>query len=267
MATRQVPWLIAFLLSLGLVLALAPVNWSAPVKSSWWHLIGRPSGLITKQTHGLRSVLDLVRHLRDLAADNDHLEADNIDLRAQLESLVQVEHENELLRAELDFVGSQRDAFTFLPATIISRSPSTYLQTVVVGRGRHDGVLLGSLATSNGFVIGRVIELTETTATIRLITASRSLLPITLTTSRATGLVKGGLTGLTAEDLPNDLEIVPGEGVVTSGLDQEIPAGLPVGTVDHVLTTKTDFIQRAAIHSPITMSKLETVILLNPKTS
>lgn len=266
MNARRPVWIIGLLFVCGLGLTFAPSGWLQPLKSTWWRIIGRPSAVVTQQASGAYSGLDIIRNLRELTEESARLEADNLTLKARVDSLLEVEHENELLRGELGFVARERDVFDFIPAEIISRSPLTYLQSVVVNRGTREGVTVGLVATSNGFVIGRVEAVTETSATIRLITASRSLIPITLMTSRATGLLKGGLAGITAEDLPSDLEIVPGEEVITSGLGQEVPAGLPLGTVDHILSGQTDFIQRAAIHSPIKFSKLETINLVKPKT-
>jgi rod shape-determining protein MreC len=264
---KRLPFICGLLFSLGLFFVFASPSWLQPLKSSWWRLTSRPTGLVTEGATSSRTVIDVVRELRNLTLENQRLEGEKLQLAARLQELEQVSHENELLRAELDFVATNRTTFDFVPAEIISRSPSTYFQSIVVNRGAQQGLLVGQIATSSGFMIGRVESVTDGTATIRLITASRSLVPITLATSRATGLLKGGLAGLTAEDLPNDLTIVPGEGVVTSGLGGEVPSGIPLGTVDRVLNAETDFIQRAAIHSPIKFSKLELILILKPKIS
>lgn len=230
-----------------------------------WQVAATPLGEASDATREARSIIDLVRSIRTLHQESLDLKAESLRLQAELESLGEVRHENELLRRELGFAEVERAKYDLTPATIIGRSPSSFLQQITVDRGTRDGIVVGQAVVSQGFLIGHVIEVTTTTATVELITASRSKLPITLSSSRATGILQGGLAGLTAEELPSDSQVESGEGVITSGLGQIIPAGIPVGSVERVLSVESDFVARAAIHSPIAFSKLEIVLILQPK--
>lgn len=259
------PWFITLAI-IGLLFALFP-GFTQPAKSLFLRLISSPSGVLTEQAQDIRAIFIFTRELRTLLLTNAALETENLALKAQLMHEQQLAHENELLRTELGVIAKQAATFDFLPAAIIGRSPSTFLQYLVIDQGSWAGVRVGDAVVSQGFLIGRVESTLEQTATVRPITASRSLIPIILVTSRATGLLEGGLAGLAAVDLPSDVSIEPGEGVTTSGLGQEIPEGIPVGTVDRLLSRETDFVQKAAIHSPIKFSRLEKVFVVKPKSS
>lgn len=254
------------LLLVGLGIFIAPHGLGLP-EGLVLRLIIPPASAATEAARESRSLIDIIRSIRTLHQENATLKADNLRLQAELDSLRDVQHENSVLRNELGFAADERDRFELTPAQVVGRSPSTFLQFIIIDQGSADGVSVGQGVVSQGFLIGRVTEVAAQSAHVELVTASRSLIPIVLSQSRSTGLLKGGLAGLTGEELSADIEIVPGEGVLTSPLGEIVPGDLPVGTVTMKLSTDSDIIQRVQISSPIEFSKLETVIVLRPRTN
>ncbi len=250
---------------LAIVVTFVPPQHLRGIRSVYWRAMASTSLSTTGQARTVRSWIDILREIRDLHQQNETLKATNLRLQADLDRLQGVEHENEVLRGELGFVQANKTAYDFFPAQIISRSATTFSQTVTINQGARNGVAVDQGVISQGFVVGRVIDVTDQTAQVRLITSSRSKIPIQLGESRATGLLSGGLAGLTGDELPNDVTVIPGESVVTSNLGGAIPAGLPVGTVEKVLSVPSAFVTQVAIHSPIAFSKLETVVVVRSK--
>ena len=69
-------------------------------------------------------------------------------------------------------------------------------------------------------------------AQVLLITDSSSGVGVTLSQSRVQGILKGGTDDLCElHYVMNEETVARGEPVITSGLDQVYPKGLPVGTV------------------------------------
>lgn len=252
-------------LVVGLLVTLAPTPLLRGLRTVYWHAFAATDRTATKSAQSGRSVIDVIRQIRNLAKENETLKSTNLKLQAEVDRLQEVDHENSILRGELGFVQANKTAFTFTPATIIGRSPATSLQTVTIDQGSRDGVAVDQGVTSQGFFIGRIIDVTDHTASVQLITSGRSKVPIILSQSRATGLLLGGLAGLIGDQLPNDIQVVPGEGVVTSNLGNTIPAGLPVGTVQKVISAPSAFVTQVSIISPIAFSKLETVLVVKSK--
>lgn len=262
----QQPRLVWFLLAVGLAALLffvPPLNQST--KAAVWRLLGIPTDHADNLGSQTRSLIDGIRSIRTLHDEVIRLGEENLQLRAELTRRAEVDHQNELLRAELEFAHDYRDSFAIEPVAIIARDPATALQRVTVNRGARDGVQVTQVAMSQGFLIGRISAVTETTATLELITASRSRLPATLATSRAIGIVEGGLAGLMITELPADVAVTEGEPIVTAGLGELVPNGLPIGTIEHRLSPAGAFVQEFSVRSPIDFTKLELVMLLQPK--
>jgi len=230
-----------------------------------WRLVGRPTLEARMVGTDARSFIDDIRSIRTLRDEAARLAQENLALQAEVSRLKELEHENNLLRAELQFAGEYRDRFDFQPVTIVARAPATALQEITINRGSRDGIGISQAVASGGFLIGLVRDVAETTATVQLITASRSRLPAVTATSRTIGVIEGGLAGLALDELPADTVLPAGEMVSTSGLGEIVPNGLPIGTIDQRLSSTSAFVQRYAIRSPIDFAKLELVMVLRPK--
>ncbi|MBM2821139.1 MAG: mreC [Candidatus Berkelbacteria bacterium] len=200
-------------------------------------------------------------HLGSLANENQKLIKENLELQSQMSLLKEAQHENEILKKEIGFYNTRKD-LKLLPANIIGRSISGYLRTIIIDRGTNDGVKTGQAVVSDGYLVGTVQESLSNSSEVILITDYNSLVPVVLQDSRGTGLLRGGLSGLTVEDIPLNVDIKSGEQVVTSGLGGEIPFGVLVGKVNEVVSKKGEIFQKANINSPIQIYFLEFVFVV-----
>jgi cell shape-determining protein MreC len=87
------------------------------------------------------------------------------------------------------------------------------------------------------------------------------MIPVIGQDSRATGILRGGISGLSVTDLLIDATITTNESIVTSGLGGELPAGIPIGTIVEVQERKGDITKKASLRSPLDLSKLEMVFV------
>jgi len=96
---------------------------------------------------------------------------------------------------------------------------------------------------------------------VLLITDPSSGAGVTLEQSRVQGILKGGTNGVCAlHYVMNEETIARGEAVVTSGLDQVYPKGLPVGTVVNV---GDGMIYKDIIVKPsVDLNRLEMVLVV-----
>lgn len=201
--------------------------------------------------------------LNSLSKENQNLIKENLELQGQLAIIKEVQHENEILKKEIGFLSNKGD-LKLVPANIIGRSASGYLKTIVIDRGANDGVKENQAIISQGFLVGKVTQVFSNSAEVILITDNNSLIPVVLQDSRGTGLLRGGYSGLTVEDIPLNIPIKKGEQVVTSGVGGDIPLGLMVGTVDEVISHEGEIFQKVAVKSPIQIYFLEFVFVVLP---
>lgn len=232
-----------------------------PIKNFFYKIIAPPAKSINGAVGNVGSFFSDLGSIKNLVKENNRLNQENLELKAQISDLKELEHENSILRQELGFSQGQKN-FQLIPADVIGQSPTGFLQTIKIDHGSNDGIKVGQAVISNGFLVGIVEDLGPNYSDISLINNNRSIVPVVLQQSRGTGLLTGGLAGLTVTDIPLDINIIKNEVVVTSGLGNEINSGIPVGYIEKTISSASDIFQKATITSPINFSKLEFVFIV-----
>lgn len=213
----------------------------------------------TKATRKSISLFTIVTSLRDLARENAQLHGRINELEAEVAQLKEVKHENEILRQELKFTQETEDGY--VPAQLIGRTPIGTVKDLIINRGSRDGLVAGQAVLAQGYLIGVTAEVQERQSTVSLISNPSSLVPIMLQESRSTGLLRGGISGLTITDILIDATINADETIVTSGLGGKLPVGIPVGKVLAVTAQKGDITKKATVTTPVDTTKLEVVFI------
>lgn len=191
----------------------------------------------------------------------DALEEQNAELRARLAELEEARQENERLRALVDFAEERRLAK--LGAHVIRRPVSIWEGVIVVDRGSVDGVESGMPVIAAQGLIGQVAEVSPHSATVRLLTDQQSGVAALVQSTRATGVVRGSVTGelslgfIDREQLPQ-----PGDVVLTSGLGGVYPAGIVVGDVTAVDDRRGELYPRVTVESRVQVDRVEEVFIL-----
>ena len=207
---------------------------------------------------------DAANAIADLTADEDSItalqeaNAELVDLLAQADEYRQ---EAERLQALLDL----RDAYDIegVAANVIGRSTTAWDQTITIDKGSDDGIDTGLTVMGSSGVVGMVVDVTESTATVRLITDPQSGAAAMVQSSRAEGIVTGSLEGLLyLEDLDADADVEVGDIVVTSGLGGSYVSGLVIGTVVKVESQAGDTSIRAVVSPNEDASTLEEVLVV-----
>ena len=83
-----------------------------------------------------------------------------------------------------------------------------------------------------------------------------------LQTSRAKGILRGGISGLILENITQDVEYEPGEYVVSSGLDGEIKPGILIGKTGSLESSTSDLFKNISVEPLFDLSKLELVFII-----
>jgi rod shape-determining protein MreC len=149
------------------------------------------------------------------------------------ERLLELEAENQQLQLALgDVKAVGKDS---LAAPIIGRAANQWWQQVLIGRGEKDGVKVGSPVQAAGGVVGYVIQVTAHTSKVLLISDPHSSVGAIVSRTRTPGYVRGKSTDeLEMRFFQKDLQITPGDVVVTSAASTLFPKGLPIGIIQSV---------------------------------
>ncbi len=102
-----------------------------------------------------------------------------------------------------------------------------------------------AVITDTGVMIGKIAEVFPEYSIVRSLDSTISKVSVTvLNAGRSLGLLVGDLEfGVNVEKLPATEKTNNGESVITSGQEERIPAGIPVGTVRDAVYKEGDLFQ------------------------
>jgi len=174
--------------------------------------------------------LESVTTLRDLKAQNIRLSEENVRLQKWYESALKLQAENQSFRELLNVKADP--ALTFVTARVISDAGGSFVKSVLLPVGARDRVQKGNAVMSGHGLVGRVMEVGQSSSRVLLVTDLNSHIPVILQNTRTKAILAGKNQDLMKlERLPPDSGMTVGTRVVTSGDGGQLPADLPVGTI------------------------------------
>ncbi len=215
-------------------------------------------------TGTVRGWFQALAELRDARRVNEELQAEVYRLQQEVAQLLEARRENEGLREMLGLV--QKVSHEVTVAEIVARSPSNWLGSVTINRGRRDGVEPGMAVIAPGGVVGRVRNVTASTAEVLLITDSRSAVGGRVRDTNLPVLVEGTSRPVDqrviVRPLDGDGKIEVGDVIVTSGLSRIYPKGLPIGEIVAVQQTEGSLAHQGILQPYVDFDRLEWVAVI-----
>jgi rod shape-determining protein MreC len=159
-------------------------------------------------------------------------------------------------------------------ARVITTRPSNYEQTVQLDRGSASGIRPGHPVVNGLGVVGRVVQVSDTTALVRLITDPQTRVAVKAGTEADPSLIRGqGPDNPLSVDLrsqnnsANEPTVFVGDLVFTNGIAESLfPAGLPVAEVTRVRVREGTQVYDIEAEPIVDLDRLEyvTVLLYTP---
>ncbi|GAA1161744.1 rod shape-determining protein MreC [Nocardioides aquiterrae] len=216
------------------------------------------------------AVPDWFRSRDDMQQDLLRLQAENSRLRSDLAT---EDYDKNRLDEYDGLTAAARSLGTSLvPARVVGLGPSqSFSRTVTIDAGSDAGVRPDLTVLNNDGLVGRVLRVTRTTATVLLIVDADSVVGARVGRSMQVGLLHG--RGVLGSDGRLDLELVdqtavPAEHdtVVTWGSEAGGPyvSGVPVGRVTHVYSSVRETTQRAVIDPFVDFGALDLLGVVVP---
>ncbi|MFQ5543346.1 MAG: rod shape-determining protein MreC [Nitrospiria bacterium] len=142
------------------------------------------------------------------------------------------------LQVILDF--KKRSRLDLITAEVIARNPAQWFDTIMINKGKRDGVQpdMGVLVPDG--VIGKVVNIGPDYAQIQLISDRNSAIGAIVQETRDAGIAQGMNAGtLRLKYLQHDSKVETGDRVVTSGMEGSFPKGLYIGEVVEIKNDKS----------------------------
>lgn len=219
------------------------------------------SGSTVSAGRKISSIFSLFSEIGSLRKDNQHLAEDLTRSKVDSAKLTELEAENIALKEQLEYKKAHPE-LKLLVARVIGLDPTNLYDTLVIDRGYSDGVSVGMAVTFLGVLVGKIDQVSTESSRVLLVTSKDSIVQVTLLGSRTNGILKGGISGMTLQDIPLDTQISANEEVITSGLGGSLPKGIFVGNAGREMSTKSDIFKTIEIKSTINFSKLELLFVV-----
>ncbi len=197
------------------------------------------------------------------AQENRQLKQALADAKTRLNQHEELTLANQRLRRLLDF--KETTNREVVAAEVVGMDPSPWFKTVVINKGKADGVEKGCPVVMAEGIVGQVIEVSKNFAKVLLMIDQNSAIDAILQRSRARGIIKGGTESQCLFDyLLRKHNVNVGDTLITSGLDGVYPKGLPIGKVTSVNRPPAGIFQKVTVAPFVDFEKLEEVVVMLP---
>lgn len=171
----------------------------------------------------------------DLKAENEALKIELLIHQRKVQQIASLAAENVRLRQLLN--ASQMLQDTVLIAELIGVSPNPLSHKVIINRGMKDGTFKGQPVLDAFGLMGQVIEVSENSSTVLLISDSTHAIPVQVNRNgvRAIAEGTGDLNALSLRHVSANTDIRVGDLLVSSGMGERFPVGYPVAEVLQVV--------------------------------
>lgn len=197
---------------------------------------------------------------KGLREENRHLRTEVLRLQREAEERREREMAYRRLADMLEY--REETGYNMVVAAVIGQDATNLFRTVLINKGKRDGLERNLAVVTPGGAAGRIIRVYSTTARVLLLTDRSSGVDAVVQRTRDQGVVQGlGLQQLEMKYLSRQSTVAVGDTVVTSGMEGVFPKGVRIGTVKNV--KKGGYLlQKVEISPPDGLDRLEEVFVL-----
>ncbi|MGQ9661646.1 MAG: rod shape-determining protein MreC [Kiritimatiellia bacterium] len=219
----------------------------------------------------VRNIFAVLSDAQAALAREQHLLEQIASLQAELASCRTLEKENVHMRAMLGL--SERKKLRVVAARVVSRGDLTgWWQTIRLDKGEVDGIATNMPVINADGLIGKTIEVARHSCEVLLISDPNCRVPCKPNRSAGGFGIARGSAGLTrtkanltmmtplyplqVDYLSGGGAIMPGDEVVTSGIDGVYPEGIVLGRVTRVSTDSSGLYRTADLTPGVDLQNL-----------
>ena len=199
---------------------------------------------------------------KELISEIELLEKNNLLLKSMVssQSILLIDIHN--LRSLLELKKNSKQEIII--GEVVVYAPSATSKQFIINKGLKNGIEIGQPVLSDQGLLGQIINVNETNSVVSLISNSNQLVPVQIMRTGNLSVLKG--TGDNNEleliYVSNKDDVIEGDMLVTSGIDEIYPSGLPVARVKKVKKNQNDALAFVACepHASLFSNKYVAVI-------
>ncbi len=178
-------------------------------------------------------------------------------LEQELHTLVRVIHIQENFHRETSGTNS------FKISSVIAHSGDISNRTLIIDKGKSDGVKVNFPVISENGVVGKILNVFPNHSVVLPITNSRFKLGVITEMTNIQGLMEADVYGNISMDMiRTGSPVNVGDVIVTSSVSTFFPRGYPIGRITRLLKDPEDVFMKAQISPYAKVNDLEQVIVL-----
>jgi len=249
--------LLFFIFLIGTSLLIKSVSVTNTSKNISISLAKLPLKLVGFSFLPAEAILSCNKSLKEVAS----LTKENQWLKMRLMQLEEAEQENKRLKDLLSFKNSS--SLKMVAARVISFDPSNLRKSIIVDKGKKQGIKIGNPVITKDGVVGWVSRVADSVSQIMLVSDPEFSMGAKVKRSDAIGVVSGSLGGgckLRYLDLDENIQV--GDEVVSLGQNSRFPPGIIIGEVVDVSKEQSGLSSFAVIKPKARLSSLQEVLII-----
>ena len=270
--------LILIIIILAILLIVLSVSLNKDRNLSIPEQIIKDAGTLVVQI--VEAPVNFVKNLINESTEKNNIYEKYQELKNKEEQIDRVVAENENLTEEIEKLKKQLELNTVLSdmvyknATIVHRNIGYWYNEVTIDKGKKDGIEKGMAVINNDGLVGTVTKTSNSNSTVKLLSnenmSDKISVKISINDTYVYGLISNyddSTNTYTVEGISENVDIPEGANVVTTGMGNDFPSGLLIGTVTEVTTDHFDLSKVAEVKSAVDFDNLDYLTVLKRKDS
>lgn len=228
---------------------------------------------ITPMQNGINTIGQWVSDKLDMLVDIQNLQAENADLKKQLEEYQmadrkQLSDEDELkaLR-ELYELDSRFPDYKKVAANVISKDAGNWFDTFIIDKGSNAGIQEGCNVMAGNGLVGIVTEVGPNYAKVRSIIDDNSNVTAMFISDDSICNVLGDekymeAGYIRAEDIDKDAAVSEGDELITSNISDKFLPGITIGYITNLTLDTNNLTMSADVIPVVDFNHIQTVLVV-----
>ncbi|GEM_PF-2330299 len=226
-------------------------------------LVGFESYLFTK-VENFGGFIGKIENFNRLASENDKLKQEQSEILSFKAKIDDLESENEFLRRAAGI--TQKLDYSIIYAGIFNLNFAPTGYNVLLNKGIQDGISEGDVVvTDDGILVGKIQKVMQNFSRVLFVSDQEFKITAKVMNSGTTGIARGALIeGMFLDFVVQEDEIKERDVLISTGNDL-FPAGLVVGSIDHIEDNATQMFKKVHIRPAVKDIQLGRVLVIKMK--
>lgn len=249
-----------------IVLGVFSIRGNNPVADAVNTIFSPVQSLTVKIARPVRNFVSYLTQMKEYKEENERLKSELETLKKENRNQEEYKKENNRLKKILQLTDDLANCET-VPAKIIAFEPGNWFHSLVINKGKNDGIKVSDVVITSAGVVGKVTEVGINWSRVSTLLDTANSLGIKMTRTGDVGIVEGDAELLKKrcfklDYIAKNTSVIMGDVLETSGLGGIYPPGLAVGTIEEIMLDNTGELVKAIVKPAVDFDALYEVVVV-----